>query len=93
MYRTRRIVAALAALAASGVLALTTSVAALAVQVPAPGGATGAQQTAVVHGIVHGGMPGWQTALIATGAALVAAGLTLLGDRARAARQRVGVAG
>jgi hypothetical protein len=41
-----------------------------------------------VHTIVAGGMPGWQIALIAVGAALLAAALAVLADRARAARRR-----
>jgi hypothetical protein len=36
--------------------------------------------------IVAGGMPGWQIALIAVGAALLAAVVAVLADRARAAR-------
>jgi hypothetical protein len=42
-----------------------------------------------VHTIVAGGMPGWQIALIAVGAALLAAALAVLADRALAARRRV----
>ena len=37
--------------------------------------------------IVAGGMPGWQIALIAVGAALLAAAVAVLADRARAARR------
>jgi hypothetical protein len=37
--------------------------------------------------IVAGGMPGWQIALIAVGAALLAAVLAVRADRARAARR------
>jgi hypothetical protein len=37
--------------------------------------------------VVTGGMPGWQTALIAAGAALLAAGLAVIADRAWAARR------
>jgi hypothetical protein len=39
-----------------------------------------------VHTVTVGGMPGWQIALIAAGAALLAAVLAVLADRARAAR-------
>ena len=39
--------------------------------------------------VVSGGMPGWQIALIALGAALVAATAAVLLDRARAARRAV----
>ena len=38
--------------------------------------------------VVTGGMPGWQIALIAAGAALLAAVLAVIADRARAARRR-----
>ena len=41
-----------------------------------------------VHTIVAGGMPGWQIALIAVGAALLAAALAVLADRALTARRR-----
>jgi hypothetical protein len=41
-----------------------------------------------VHTVVVGGMPGWQIALIAIGAALLAAIAAVLADRARAARRR-----
>ena len=37
--------------------------------------------------VVVGGMPGWQIALIAAGAALLAATLAVLADRARAAHR------
>ena len=39
------------------------------------------------HTIVSGGMPGWQIILIAAGAALVAATVAVLLDRARMARK------
>jgi hypothetical protein len=41
-----------------------------------------------VHTVVVGGMPGWQIALIAAGAALVAAALAITVDRLRPARGR-----
>jgi hypothetical protein len=40
------------------------------------------------HTVVVGGMPGWQITLIAVGAALLAAALAVLLDRAWAARRR-----
>jgi hypothetical protein len=40
------------------------------------------------HTVVTGGMPGWQITLIAVGAALLAATVAVLLDRARAARQK-----
>jgi hypothetical protein len=41
----------------------------------------------IVHVINTGGMPGWQIALIAVGAALLAATVAVLLDRARATRR------
>jgi len=41
-----------------------------------------------VHTVVVGGMPGWQIALIAIGAALVAAIAAVLADRTWAARRK-----
>jgi len=46
------------------------------------------QVPAQLHTVVTSGMPGWQIALIATGAAVLAAILAVAADRARAARQR-----
>jgi hypothetical protein len=51
----------------------------LAHQAPAP---------VPVHTIVVGGMPGWQIALIAAAAALLAATVAVLADRARTARRQ-----
>jgi hypothetical protein len=45
-----------------------------------------------VRTIAAGGMPGWQIALIAVGAALLAAALTVLADRALASRRRTAAA-
>jgi hypothetical protein len=39
-----------------------------------------------IHTVVAGGMPGWQITLIAIGAALLAATVAVLLDRARATR-------
>jgi hypothetical protein len=44
------------------------------------------------HTVVIGGMPGWQIILIAVAAALVAALLAVIADRALAARRRVAAA-
>ena len=41
-----------------------------------------------VHTVVIGGMPGWQIALIAVVAAVLAATLAVLVDRARTARRK-----
>ena len=45
-----------------------------------------------VRTVVIGGMPGWQIALIAIGAALLAATVAVLADRARAARRKTNIA-
>jgi hypothetical protein len=60
--------------------------------VPSPvGDSSGAQVPAQVpvqvRTIVAGGMPGWQIALIAAGAALIAAALAVLADRTLATRR------
>jgi hypothetical protein len=88
MTRIRRILTALATLAGA-LLALTAaSPAAFAVREPPPGENAGPVQVPPsVHTIVVGGMPGWQIALIAAGAALIAAAVALLLDRARTARK------
>ncbi|HEY7324138.1 MAG TPA: hypothetical protein VH520_04865 [Streptosporangiaceae bacterium] len=54
--------------------------AALAVNVPPPGGDSGVAPTA--HLVLASGTPGWQIALIAVGSALLASALTLLAVRA-----------
>ena len=81
---TRLAAAAVALLA--GILAAP---AAFASNVPPPGiGDTSTPAApAVVHTVTVGGTPGWQIALIAVGAAIVAAALTALADRARAAHR------
>jgi hypothetical protein len=88
MTRIRRILTALATLA-SALLAFTAaSPAALAVRVPPPGENAGpVQAPPQVHTIITGGTPGWQIALIAAAAALAAATIAVLLDRARAARK------
>ena len=48
-----------------------------------------AQAPVQVHTIVAGGMPGWQIALIAVGAALAAAVIAVLVDRTRQGRLRL----
>jgi hypothetical protein len=53
----------------------------------APGTAKHPPLPVQVHTVVIGGMPGWQIALIAVGAALLAATVAVLADRARAAHQ------
>lgn len=88
--RIRRSVIALAALAASAMVTFgaTPAFARLEPADP-PGYVTPAPIQAPVRMIVAGGMPGWQIALIAASAAVIAAALAVLADRALAARRRV----
>lgn len=85
----RRTATVLGAFAASVLAVLTGATAAFAYPVPPPGGPAGPAQPLRVHTIVAGGMPGWQIALIAIGAAIFAAALALTLDRILAARRRV----
>ena len=87
MNRIRRLAGILGALAAS-MLALGAP--AFATRVPPAGGwdnqpAVAGQGT--THLVVVGGMPGWQITFIAAAAALAAAALAVLLDRAHAARR------
>ena len=68
------------ALAAGMTAFLAGSPAALAVNVPPPGGDSGGTLTA--HPVLASGTPAWQIALIAVGSALLASALTLLAVRA-----------
>src|SRR5690242_3828205 len=56
-----------------------------------PGGAPLTPMAPAVRTVVVGGMPGWQVALIALAAALVAAALAVLADRTRNTRSRSAV--
>ena len=80
----RRLAGILAALAAA---LLAAAPAASALPVPPGAGGDGTPPPPVPT-IIAGGMPGWQIALIAVGAALVAATIAVLLDRGRAARPR-----
>lgn len=90
LHRICRAVGALATLA--GVLlvaALTASPAhAMPLPPPDPGAAGVVAPPSTTYTVVTGGMPGWQVTLIAVGAALAAAVLAVLADRAWAARRR-----
>jgi hypothetical protein len=70
------------ALVAGAMVFLAGAPAALAINVPPPGGSSGAPPSVVVNPAVVGGMPGWQIVLIAAGSALVACVFTLLAVRA-----------
>jgi hypothetical protein len=89
--RIRRIAGALAGLACCCLVLAVAAPAAFAMAVP-PFGVSGAVTTPAaplpvqVHTVVVGGMAGWQIALIAVGAALVAATIAVLLDRGRTAR-------
>ena len=85
----RRTAAVLGALAGSVLVVLTGATAAFAYPVPPPGGPAGPVPPLRVHTVVTGGMPGWQIALIAIGAALFAAALAVTADRARTAHRRL----
>ena len=94
MNRIRHIAAVLAGLAATVAVFAATGPAASAVDLPAPDwsgthpAGPAAAIPARIHTVVAGGMPGWQITLIAAVAALFAAVLAVLLDRAFAARRR-----
>jgi hypothetical protein len=84
----RRIAVMLAGLGGA-VLAFSTAAApAFATMPPPDPGATNVVPPPATHTVVAGGMPGWQIALIAAGAALVAATLAVLIYRAWAAHRK-----
>ena len=90
IHHIRRIAAVLGGFAASVLVVLTGATAAFAYPVPPPGGPAGPVQSPLrVHTIVTGGMPSWQVALVAIGAAIFAAALAVTADRARTARRRL----
>jgi hypothetical protein len=88
----RRIAGALAGLACAWLGLAVAAPAAFAVPVPPSGGSGGVTAPAPtpvqVHTVVVGGMTGWQIALIAIGAALLATTMAVLLDRARTARRK-----
>jgi hypothetical protein len=92
IHHIRRFAAVVAGLAAAVLLATP----AFARMEPDPGAGyvTPASVPAQVQArtIVTGGMPGWQIALIAAGAALLAAALAVLADRALASRRAAATA-
>jgi len=90
----RRFATALAGLA--GALVAFGATPAFAMHEPPPGSGSGVTTSPVgatttpveVHTVVVGGMPGWQIALIAVVAALLAGTIAVLADRARTARRK-----
>jgi hypothetical protein len=95
MNTIRRLTVALAGLA--GALLVYAAAAPAALAQPFPPRAPGWDKHppplgAGIHTVVAGGMPGWQIALIAIGAALLAATVAVLVDRARAAHSKTNIA-
>jgi len=85
----RRLAAAVAGLGTAVLATVVAAPAAFAVRVPPPGGTAGSPPVVVqTRTVIEGGMPGWQIALIAVGAALAAAVLVVLAYRARPGRQQ-----
>jgi hypothetical protein len=88
--RAAALLAGLAGLAAA--LVASGAAPALARLEPDPAGYVGVTPPpltpTVTRTVVVGGMPGWQIALIAAGAALLAATVAVLIDRARAMRRK-----
>ena len=85
-----RLAGTLAGLAGALLAFTAASPAAFATRVPPPGDHGGTVKApAQVHTIVTGGMPGWQIALIAVAAAVIAATVAVILDRARAARRHL----
>jgi hypothetical protein len=85
MHHPRRLFAALVTLAGA-MLALAIAPAAFARPLPPPD-CCASDANAPVTVITAGGMPGWQIALIAVGAALAGAAIAFLLDRTWAARK------
>ena len=89
--RLLRLGAALTAVTFGLLAPAVTVPAAFARVIPPPGGSYGAPHATVVPATVRivtaGGMAGWQITLIAVGAALVGAAVTLLLTRARTAHR------
>jgi len=83
----RRLACILAGLTATTVAFAAAAPGALARPAPPDPGPAGVVPAPAIHAVVTGGMPGWQITLIAAGAALLAAALAVLVDRARAAHR------
>jgi hypothetical protein len=91
--RIRRIAGVLTGLAGALLALVAAPAAAFAVTYPLPpnggaGSSVYAPPQPPVHTVIVGGMPGWQIALIAVGAALVAAIAAVLLYRARAVQRK-----
>ena len=100
IHRLRRVAATLTGLALTWLGLAVAAPAAFARIIPPPGGMGSVPASAglgtvppsgavtVTRTVVVGGMPGWQIALITAGAALLAAALAVLADRALAAHRK-----
>ena len=91
IHRIRRAIRLLAA-PASALLAIGTAAPAFAAGLRPPPGSLQSPPTPPVtstHRVVVGGMPGWQITLIAVSAAVLAAALAVILDRARTARRHL----
>jgi hypothetical protein len=91
IHRIRRAIRLLAALA-SATLAVGIAAPAFAARLRPPPGSLHSPPAPPVtrtHTVVVGGMPGWQIALIAVSAAVLAAALAVILDRAWTARRQL----
>jgi hypothetical protein len=86
MNRIQRCLAVVAGLGGT-LLALTAAAPAALATIPDPGGGPAPRPQPSIPTVVTGGMPGWQITLIALGAALLAAALAVLLDRASSRRR------
>ncbi|HEV8277697.1 MAG TPA: hypothetical protein VGQ26_18670 [Streptosporangiaceae bacterium] len=91
----RRLAAVLAGLGGAALVSVIAAPAAFAVREPPPGGGGAPASPAPpdTAAVVAGGMPGWEIALIAVGAALLTAVLAVLLDRAWASRRSLAARG
>jgi hypothetical protein len=90
-HRIRRAIRLLAVLPSALVAVGTAAPAFAAGQRPPPGSlhSPPAPPVSTIHTVVAGGMPGWQITLIAVSAAVLAATLAVILDRARTARRHL----